>query len=107
MSITSALVLYAVIWFMVLFVVLPLIALLLRAGLGVLLQNLANTQVMQAVGLTLMTTTVTTLLAVLMGTPLAYLLARYEFRGRNIAGRGRGGAADGLWATRGAWQLPE
>jgi molybdate transport system permease protein len=69
---------------LLLFVGLPLVALLLRAGLGVLLQNLANTQVMQAVSLTLMTTTLTTLLAVLMGTPLAYLLARYEFRGRNI-----------------------
>ncbi len=69
---------------LLLFVGLPLIALLLRAGLGVLFQNLANTQVIQAVSLTLVTTTLSTLLAVLMGTPLAYLLARYEFRGRNI-----------------------
>lgn len=69
---------------LLLFMALPLLSLLLRTGLDVLVENLVNTHVVQAVGLTLVTTTLTTLLAIVFGTPLAYLLARYDFRGRNV-----------------------
>lgn len=69
---------------LLLFVGIPLLSLLLRTGSGVLLENLTNTQVVHAVGLTLVTTVLATLLAIAFGTPLAYLLARYDFRGRNI-----------------------
>lgn len=69
---------------LLLFVMLPLVSLLLRTGLHVLIENLGNTQVVEAVGLTLATTALTTVLAVLLGTPLAYLLARSDFRGRNV-----------------------
>lgn len=69
---------------LLMFVMLPLVSLLLRTGLHVLIENLGNTQVVEAVGLTLATTALTTVLSVLLGTPLAYLLARSDFRGRNV-----------------------
>lgn len=64
------------------FFTLPLLSLLVRAGLGTLLENIAQTQVMQAVILSIATTAIATLLAIVLGTPLAYLLARHAFRGR-------------------------
>jgi molybdate transport system permease protein len=69
---------------MLLFIVLPLMSLLLRAGSNALAANLLSQGVVQAVLLSLMTTTLATLLAILLGTPLAYLLARYNFRGRTL-----------------------
>lgn len=69
---------------LLLFMVLPLIALLMRTGWHVMAENLVDTHVLQAVMLTVSTTSLTTLLAVVAGTPLAYLLARYDFRGRSI-----------------------
>jgi len=49
-----------------------------------LLKNLGNSAVGQAVGLSLLTTFITTLLALLFGTPLAYLLARRRFCGHTL-----------------------
>ncbi|HEY0737270.1 MAG TPA: ABC transporter permease [Herpetosiphonaceae bacterium] len=69
---------------LVLFLALPLLAILLRTPPGLLLSNLQQPAVMQAIGLSFATTTITTLLTILMGTPLAYLLARYSFRGRAL-----------------------
>jgi molybdate transport system permease protein len=69
---------------MLLFIGLPLMSLLLRAGSNALAANLLSQGVVQAVLLSLMTSTLATLLAVLLGTPLAYLLARYNFRGRTL-----------------------
>lgn len=69
---------------LVLFLALPLLAILLRTPPGLLLSNLQQPAVMQAIGLSFATTTITTLLTILMGTPLAYLLARYNFRGRAL-----------------------
>jgi molybdate transport system permease protein len=67
---------------MLLFLILPLAALLLRVHAPVLAENLANPQVLQAIQLSLTTTALSTLAALLFGTPLAYLLARHNFRGR-------------------------
>jgi molybdate transport system permease protein len=69
---------------MLLFIVLPLMSLLLRAGSNTLAANSLSQGVVQAVLLSLMTTSLATLLAILLGTPLAYLLARYNFRGRTL-----------------------
>lgn len=69
---------------MLCFVFLPLLALLLKASSTMLLKNLGNSAVEQAVGLSLLTTFITTLLALLFGTPLAYLLARHRFRGHTF-----------------------
>lgn len=62
----------------------PLLALVLRLDLAAFWANLGSPVVMQAIGLSLATTTVTTLLAIVLGMPLAYLLARRRFRGRTL-----------------------
>jgi molybdate transport system permease protein len=68
---------------MLLFLILPLAALLLRIQAPALAENLSNPQVLQAIQLSLTTTAISTLAALLLGTPLAYLLARHKFRGRS------------------------
>ena len=67
---------------LLLFLSLPLLALVSYSSPAELIDNLKLPQVQQAIGLSLRTSTWATLLAVLLGTPAAYLLARREFRGR-------------------------
>lgn len=67
---------------LLLFISLPLVSLLIRTGLDTLIENVGQTQVLQAVMLSMITTSLAALLSVVLGTPLAYLLARYQFRGR-------------------------
>lgn len=69
---------------MLFFLVVPLLALLARVPLTSLLQNLQNPEVAQAISLSLTTTAVSASLAIVFGTPLAYLLARHDFRGRRV-----------------------
>ncbi|MCX6044883.1 MAG: ABC transporter permease [Chloroflexi bacterium] len=67
---------------LLLFLVLPLLALLLRVEPTALLANLGNPQVVQALNLSLLTTAISTVATLFFGTPLAYWLARRHFRGR-------------------------
>lgn len=67
---------------LLLFITLPLLALVLRTGVNTLGSHLTTTTVVQAIGLSILTTSITTLLALLLGTPLAYMLARHRFPGR-------------------------
>ncbi len=69
---------------LLLFLVLPLLALLLRIQPAAFVAHLANQQVVQAIRLSLWTTAISTLFTLLLGTPLAYWLARYRFRGRQL-----------------------
>lgn len=69
---------------MLLFLVLPLLALVLRIDPTLLWGNLGSTQVQQAVRLSLTTASISTTTTLLLGTPLAYVLARYQFPGREI-----------------------
>lgn len=62
--------------------IVPLLALVTRIRLPVLISNLGNVEVIQAISLSLTTTAISTCAALLLGTPLAYLLARRRFRGR-------------------------
>lgn len=64
------------------FLVTPLTALLWRALPGLLSDGFSPLAV-DALKLSLLTTLTTTGIAVLIGTPTAYLLARYQFRGRS------------------------
>lgn len=61
------------------FLLLPLVAVLLRADLANLWAHLNHPAVGQATWLSLSTSLVTTLLAVTVGTPVAWLLARSDF----------------------------
>lgn len=69
---------------LLIFLALPLLSLVIRTGLGTLLTNAAQVEVLQAGALSLTTSCIATLLVLLLGTPLAYLLARHEFRGRVV-----------------------
>jgi molybdate transport system permease protein len=65
-------------------IVLPLVALVARVRPPWLIENLSDPQAIQAISLSLVTSTVSTGIALLFGTPLAYLLARRNFRGRTV-----------------------
>ncbi len=69
---------------MLLFLGAPLAALLFRISPSSLIENLGDAAVVQALNLSLTTTALSTCAAVVFGTPLAYLLARRDFRGRAI-----------------------
>ena len=65
---------------MLLFISLPLISLVMRTSPETLLHGFSLSQVQQAVILSLLTSSITTGISILMGTPVAYLLARHRFR---------------------------
>ena len=69
---------------LLLFLLLPLLALVLRVSPSELLSRLLAVQAAQAISLSLFTTLVTLALTLLAGTPLAYLLARRAFPGRVV-----------------------
>jgi len=69
---------------LVVYITLPLAALLLVLPPGELLDHLRSPMALRALWLSVRTTLVATALAVVLGTPLAYLLARYSFRGRDV-----------------------
>lgn len=68
-------------WFLLslpylLFLIVPLIALLLRASPAAIVQNLRNPLIQSAMTISLRTTLLATFVTLLIGTPVAYLLAR-------------------------------
>jgi molybdate transport system permease protein len=69
----------------VLFLAIPVVGLVLRAlAGGALLDAVATPAVRDALTLSLVTTSVSLVLAVVLGTPLALVLARRQFRGRTL-----------------------
>jgi molybdate transport system permease protein len=66
------------------FLVLPLAGLLIRTPWATLPQRLAEPGVLAALGLSLKTATMATVLCMLFGVPLAWLLARTDFPGRRV-----------------------
>ena len=68
----------------ILFLLIPLLALLARVSFRDLIDAVADPQAGQAITLSLVTTLVTTGIAVLAGTPLAYLLSRKKFHGHTF-----------------------
>ncbi|MGW7236216.1 molybdate ABC transporter permease subunit [Streptomyces sp. NPDC054804] len=66
------------------FLLLPLVALLLRAPWGSLPSLLTSTEVWQALQLSLLSATAATAVSLVLGVPLAWLLARTEFPGRGL-----------------------
>jgi ABC-type sulfate transport system permease component len=61
------------------FVVLPLLSTLVQTPLAALWQTLNDRQVLSALGITFYAAVWATVLALVTGVPLAYLLARYKF----------------------------
>ncbi|MEA2703290.1 MAG: molybdate transport system permease protein [Actinomycetota bacterium] len=66
------------------FVVLPLVALVLRAPVGGLGRELASPAVRTALRLSLVCSLSALAVSVVLGVPLAWVLARVEFRGRRL-----------------------
>ena len=66
------------------FLTLPIIALLLRVPLSTLADYLTRPIVIDALLLSLYTSLLSLALMVLLGTPVAYLLARYSFPGKRL-----------------------
>lgn len=69
---------------LLLLVIVPLVALVLRVSPSEMFADLRDPVVAQAVWLSLVTTSVTTLVTVIGGTPIAYLLARRQFFGQAV-----------------------
>lgn len=67
-----------------LFIGFPLAALLIREPPALLWQDLQQPEVLQALQLSILTTSISTLLTILLGIPVAYVLARTRVRGRRL-----------------------
>ena len=67
-----------------LFLIIPIVALIIRAIQTQAWEEMAGSSLVPAILLSLFTTTITMLLTVLVGTPLAYFLARREFTGKRL-----------------------
>lgn len=67
-----------------LFIGIPLAALLIREPPSLLWQDLQQPEVFAALQLSLVTTSISTLLTILLGIPVAYVLARTRLRGRRL-----------------------
>jgi molybdate transport system permease protein len=66
------------------FLLLPLVALLVRAPWRTLPDQLTSTEVWQALQLSLVSATAATAVSLVLGVPLAWLLARTDFPGRGL-----------------------
>lgn len=62
----------------------PIVTLFTRISPSSLLRNLAEPSVLQAIAVSLKTTTLSLGLILMFGTPLAYLLGRYQFRHKKL-----------------------
>ena len=69
---------------LVLFLVLPVLVLLTRGLTSSFWPTLQSPAVLDALRVSLLTTGITLLLTVLLVTPVAWLLARFEFAGKNV-----------------------
>src|SRR5438128_452774 len=67
-----------------LFLGVPLVSLLLHEPPALLWSAMQQPEILQALQLSLFTTCISTLLTVLFGLPVAYLLARRSFAGRSL-----------------------
>ena len=65
-----------------LFVLLPLLSTLVQTSAGALMETLTDVDVIGSLGLTFYAAAWATALAMITGVPLAYLMARYRFRGK-------------------------
>ena len=69
---------------LLLFILVPIITLFVRSSITDIIRNLNDEQVTQAIGLSLSTSFTSTLLTLLFGTPVSFLLATKNFRGHDF-----------------------
>jgi molybdate/tungstate transport system permease protein len=66
------------------FIILPLIQLLTSPSLEMLRESIGDTDVVRSIWLSIYTAGLAALISFVLGTPLAYLLARSQFRGKRL-----------------------
>ena len=66
------------------FIALPVVALFLKSPLDTTLRSLHDPMVLDALRLSLTTSTLTTLIVVIIGTPIAYVNARFNYFGKEL-----------------------
>jgi molybdate/tungstate transport system permease protein len=66
------------------FIILPLIQLLTSPSLEMLRESIGDTDVLRSIWLSIYTAGLAALISFVLGTPLAYLLARSKFRGKRL-----------------------
>jgi len=66
------------------FIILPLIQLLTSPSVGMLRESIGDRDVARSIWLSIYTAGLAALISFVFGTPLAYLLARYDFRGKRL-----------------------
>lgn len=69
---------------LLLFILIPILTLFVRSSLTDIIHNLNDRQVTQAITLSLTTSITSTLLTLLFGTPVSFLLATKKFRGHDL-----------------------
>ena len=69
---------------LLLFLAVPTLTLVAKGGAGGVRGLFSDAELLGAIALTFLTATASTLIAALLGTPLAYWLARSTFRGRSL-----------------------
>ena len=69
---------------LLLFIAIPIFSIFTRTSPTDFIRNLNERQVLQAITLSLATSTISTLLTLVFGTPVAYLLANRKFRGYTL-----------------------
>ncbi len=67
------------------FIALPVVSLFVKSPLDTVLRSLSRPMVLDALHLSLSTAAVSTLIVVILGTPLAYVNARFRYPGKEIA----------------------
>src|SRR5512137_1717766 len=67
------------------FIALPVVALFLKSPPDTILRSLHDPLVLDALRLSLTTSTITTITVVIMGTPIAYVSARFQYFGKELA----------------------
>lgn len=70
--------------FLFLFVLIPIVNLMVSANLGTIMNNLQDQEVLSAIFTSVYCALAATIIALLFGVPLAYILARHDFRGKGF-----------------------
>jgi ABC-type sulfate transport system permease component len=70
--------------FLVLFILIPIVNLMLSSDLNSIIANLQDSQVISSIFISVYSALAATLIAVLFGVPLAYILARHDFFGKGF-----------------------
>lgn len=80
LKVTLALLIFAA----VMFIALPVASLFIRSYSGITMQTLQDPVVQDALMLSLATSTIATMVAVFMGTPISYINARFNYPGKEL-----------------------